>query len=166
MTWQDASEHVSHLTYIHVPWYHILSSEVHIHITINIFIYHTASACTASQVWISNDASFFCFGLHKENCLVSITLPIKRYWQASSNMKYQSLTESKRCEYRFLCSAQAHCVVCLEFYNAIPGFNSQCKSMGKAARGWATTATGRRRIQAAQIPAEIGNMAGCTRSMR
>ena len=81
-------------------------------------------------------------------------------------MKYQSLTESKRCEYRFLCSAQAHCVVCLEFYTAIPGFNFQCKSMGKAARGWATTATGRRRMQAAQIPAEIWNMAGCTLSMR
>ena len=46
----------SHM-YIHVPWYHILSSKVRIHITINIFIYHTASACTASQVWISNDAS-------------------------------------------------------------------------------------------------------------
>ena len=70
-------------------------------------------------------------------------------------MKYQSLTESKRCEYRFLYSAQAHCVVCLEFHSAVPGFNFQCKSMCKTARGCATTATGRRRIQAAQIPAEI-----------
>ena len=72
------------------------------------------------------------------------------------NSKYQALAERKQWEYRFLYSAQAHCVMCMAFYSAVPGFNVHCTSMNKTARGWATTSSGRRRSrQPAPIPEDV-----------
>eukprot|EP00435_Cladocopium_sp_Y103_P034634 s2112_g9.t1 len=54
----------------------------------------------------------------------------------------------------FFYSAQAHCVTCMSFYSSVPGFDLNCTSSGKTARGWAATATGssRRRRRAVVIP--------------
>ena len=69
--------HISHIyIYIYMSHdYHIFNSRVHIHITINIFIYHVCIRlyCITDSKFV-NDASFFLwFGLLKGNSLVSIT---------------------------------------------------------------------------------------------
>ena len=53
----------------------------------------------------------------------------------------KTITEDKRIEYKFLFAAEAHCLKCLKYYAAQPGFDVNCESCGKNARDWADSNT-------------------------
>ena len=69
--------------------------------------------------------------------------------------RFRGRSNTKALEYKFLYSAQAHCVRCMDFYAKQPGLDKHCKSTGKDARQWAESSQGPGRRTKEHIPDDV-----------
>ena len=71
----------------------------------------------------------------------------RRYFVGRSfgaKKRKREMTKRKQMQYKFLFAAEAHCLQCLKFYAAQPGFDLHCRSCDVNARDWAESKQGHR----------------------